>query len=151
MTTKSEQGAATVEDLDEAGRELSPARGIAIDALGYVPRLVAGALEDLRTIAESVRVLPDVARTLASIESETAEMNREVKLMRQGVDRLGDKVEGLDDDIVRVAEGVAPLDAKLEDLRRTMHPLSRAGALFARRREVEEAAADAERSGRSDG
>jgi hypothetical protein len=116
------------------GGEVSPARGIAIDALGYVPRVVAGALEDLRTIAESVRVLPEVARTLASIEAETAAMSNEVKLMRKGVDRLGDKVDGLDGDMLRVANGVEPLDAKLDDVRRALHPLSRAGSLFGIRR-----------------
>jgi uncharacterized protein YoxC len=110
---------------DEAANQVSPARGLAVDALGYLPRVVAGALDDLRTIAESVRVLPDVARTLASIERETAEMNSEVKLMRQGVDRLGEKVDGLDSDIVKVVEGVTPLEAKLDDMNRTLHPLSR--------------------------
>jgi uncharacterized protein YoxC len=135
-----------------AGAEISPARGLAIDALGYVPRLVAGALEDLRTIAESVRVLPDVARTLVSIERETAAMSAEVKLMRQGVDRLGDKVDGLDSDMVKVARGVEPLDAKLDDMRRALHPLSRAGALFARRRETAEVEAPVEaRAERTDG
>jgi uncharacterized protein YoxC len=124
------------DDAEIPPGELSPARGLAIDALGYVPRIVAGALEDLRTIADSVRVLPEVARTLASIERETAEMSSEVKLMRQGVDRLGDKVDGLDSDIVKVVDGVAPLDAKIDDMRRALHPLSRAGALFARRREA---------------
>jgi hypothetical protein len=119
---------------ETVGNEVSPARGIAIDALGYVPRVVAGALEDLRTIAESVRVLPEVAQTLASIEAETAVMSNEVKLMRQGVDRLGDKVDGLDEEMLRVAEGVAPLDAKLDDMRRALHPLSRAGSLFGIRR-----------------
>ena len=113
------------ETTTEPDRQISPAKGLAVDALGYLPRVVAGALDDLRTIAESVRVLPGVARSLASIERETSEMNREVKLMRQGVDRLGEKVDGLDGDIVKVVEGVAPLEAKLDDMNRTLHPLSR--------------------------
>ena len=129
MTENTEQGGA------EPGTEISPAKGLAIDALGYLPRIVAGALEDLRTIADSVRVLPEVAKTLASIESETAAMSNEVKLMRQGVDRLGDKVDGLDGDMKRVAEGVDPLDEKLDDMRRALHPLSRATSIFGRRRE----------------
>ena len=137
---------------EENSGELSPARGIAIDALGYVPRVVAGALEDLRTIADSVRVLPQVALTLASIERETAEMSSEVKLMRQGVDRLGEKVDGLDGDIVKVVAGVAPLDAKLDDMRRALHPLSRAGSLFARRRDVPAAVeAPADQAANEDG
>ena len=115
----------TIETETETDRQLSPARGLAVDALGYLPRVVAGALDDLRTIAESVRVLPEVARTLVSIERETAEMNREVKLMRQGVDRLGEKVDGLDSDIVKVVDGVAPIEGKLDDMNRTLHPLSR--------------------------
>jgi len=142
MTKDTEQGSEAAEEPSNGtSGEVSPGRGLALDTLGYLPRLVAGALEDLRTIADSVRVLPDVARTLGSIERETSEMNREVKLMRKGVDRLGEKVDGLDGDILRVVEGVAPLDAKIDDMRRALHPLSRAGALFGRRRapaEVEE-------------
>jgi hypothetical protein len=135
----------TEQTQEAVGEEISPARGIAIDALGYVPRLVAGALEDLRTIAESVRVLPDVARTLASIEAETAVMSNEVKLMRQGVDRLGDKVDGLDEEMLKVADGVQPLDSKLDDVRRALHPLSRAGSLFGIRRARPEDAVEPER------
>lgn len=112
-------------ETTESERQISPARGLAVDALGYLPRVVAGALDDLRTIAESVRVLPEVARTLASIERETSEMNSEVKLMRQGVDRLGEKVDVLDGDLVKVVDGVAPLEAKMDDMNRTLHPLSR--------------------------
>jgi hypothetical protein len=64
-------------------------------------------------------------------------MDREVRLMRQGVDSLGGKVDRLDGDVVKVVDGVDPLDAKLEDLRRTLHPLSRATSIFGRRREPE--------------
>ena len=127
----------TETEAETNGQELSPARGLAIDTLGYLPRLVAGALEDLKTIAESVRVLPDVAKTLSSIERETAAMSSEVKLMRQGVDRLGGKVDNLDGDLVKVVAGVAPLDAKLDDMRRALHPLSRATSIFGRRRAPE--------------
>jgi hypothetical protein len=138
MTKDTEQGSdAPDEPSNGAGQELSPARGLAIDTLGYLPRLVAGALEDLRTIAESVRVLPGVARSLTAIEASVDSMDREVRLMRQGVDNLGDGVDRLDGDLVKVVEGVAPLDSKLEDLRRTLHPLSRATSLLGRRRERE--------------
>ena len=68
--------------------EIEPSRGWAVDTLGYVPRLLLGALEDLRTVAESVRVLPEVARSLGAIEESVDSMDREVRLMRQGVDRL---------------------------------------------------------------
>lgn len=140
MAENGQDAGEAVDGTTEPQRELSPARGLAIDTLGYLPRLVAGALEDLRTIADSVRVLPDVARTLASIEAETASMSREVALMRQGVDRLGGKVDGLDEDLVKVVEGVAPLGDKVEDLRLTLHPLSRATARLGLRgrAEVEE-------------
>ena len=98
-------------------------------ALGYVPRLVVGALEDLRSIADSVRVLPEVARSLGAIEQSVDSMDREVKLMRRGVVRL-------DADVIKVVDGVDPLDAKLEDLRLTLRPLSRATARLGRRGRV---------------
>jgi hypothetical protein len=117
--------------------EIEPSRGWAVDTLGYLPRLVVGALDDLRSVAESVRVLPEVARSLSSIEASVESMDREVKLMRQGVDRL-------DTDVIRVVDGVDPLDAKLEDLRRTLHPLTRAAGRIARRgRPVAETEVDA--------
>ena len=141
MTEQQEQGAG----------EISPAKSVAIDALGYVPRIVAGALEDLRTIADSVRVLPEVARTLVSIERETAQMSSEVKRMRQGVDRLGGKVDHLDGDLVKVVEGVAPLDAKLDDMRRALHPLSRATSLFRRDPAVVAARPPADQAANEDG
>jgi uncharacterized protein YoxC len=106
--------------------EIEPARGWAVDAMGYVPRLALGALGDLRSIAESVRVLPEVARSLIAIEASVDSMDREVRLMRQGVDRL-------DSDVIKVVEGVDPLDEKLDDLRRTLRPLSRVSGRFGRR------------------
>jgi uncharacterized protein YoxC len=105
-------------DVNGRDAEIEPSRGWAVDTLGYVPRLVVGALGDLRSIAESVRVLPEVARSLNAIEASVDSMDREVRLMRQGVDRL-------DTDVIKVVEGVDPLDEKLDDLRRTLRPLSR--------------------------
>lgn len=106
--------------------EIEPTHGWAVDTLGYVPRLVVGALGDLRSIAESVRVLPEVARSLNAIEASVDSMDREVRLMRQGVDRL-------DTDVIKVVEGVDPLDEKLDDLRRTLRPLSRVSGRLGRR------------------
>lgn len=106
--------------------EIERSRGWAVDTLGYVPRVVLGALTDLRTVAESVRVLPEVARSLNAIEASVDSMDREVRLMRQGVDRL-------DDDVIKVVDGVDPLDEKLDDLRRTLRPLSRVNHRIGRR------------------
>ena len=91
----------------------------------------------MRTIATSVTVLPEVARSLSVIEARVSSMDGEVRKMRQGVDALGGGFDRLDGDMVKVVEGVAPLDSKLEDLRRTLHPLSRATSLLGRRRERE--------------
>ena len=111
-------------DGDGRDAEIEPSRGWALDTLGYVPRLVLGALEDLRTVAESVRVLPEVARSLNAIEASVDSMDREVRLMRQGVDRL-------DSDVLKVVDGVDPLDEKLDEVRRTLRPLSRMSYRFA--------------------
>ena len=113
-------------DGDGRDAEIEPSRGWALDTLGYVPRLVLGALEDLRTVAESVRVLPEVARSLNAIEASVDSMDREVRLMRQGVDRL-------DSDVLKVVDGVDPLDEKLDEVRRTLRPLSRMSYRLGRR------------------
>ena len=120
-----EAQAARVEAL--VTRQVSPARSIAEDAVGYLPRLAVRALEDLHSIALSVRVLPEVARSLAAIEASVDSVDREVTLMRQGVERV-------DDDVVKVAESVEPLDAKLDELRRTLRPLTRAAGRLGFRR-----------------
>jgi hypothetical protein len=114
-------------EIEPAPRDLGPARSIAEDTLSYLPRLVGRALEDLHAIALSVRVLPEVARSLGAIEASVDSMDREVKLMRQGVERV-------DADVVKVADAVGPLDAKLDDLRRTLRPLSRAAGRLGLRR-----------------
>lgn len=103
------------------------ARGLAVDALGYLPRALMGAFDDLRSIALSVRVLPEVAHHLASIQVAVESMDSEVRKMRRAVEQV-------DADVLGVVDAVAPVDEKLDDLRRTLHPLSRATALLGRGR-----------------
>jgi uncharacterized protein YoxC len=107
--------------------DLEPRRGWAADAVGYLPRLVLGAFDDLRSIAASARVLPEVARSLGVIEASVESMDREVKLMRQAVERV-------DEDVIGVIDAVDPLDQKLEEVRRTLRPVSRVTARISRRR-----------------
>lgn len=95
-------------------------------ALAYVPNLLLGALEDLRSIAVSVSVLPDLARTLGSIEGRVSSLDDEVKKMRSAVESMGGDVD-------EMKNSVAPLESSLEDLQRAVHPLRRATGRIGRR------------------
>ncbi len=90
-----------------------------------VPRLVLGALEDLRTIAQSVSYLPELARSLGSIEDRVQSLDDEVQKMRAAVESMGGEVKGM-------AGSVAPLETSLEELERTLHPLRRAAGKLRR-------------------
>jgi hypothetical protein len=105
-------------DERPAGTELEPRGNAAIGVIGFVPRLLVGALGDLHSIAQSARVLPEVARRLASIDERMDHMDAEVTRMRQGVDAIGTQTGG-------VREGVERLEPHLDELRDALHPLRR--------------------------
>ena len=106
--------------------ELEPRRANGLD-LSYVPRLVVGALQDLRTIADATRVLPaiaeatralpQVARSLTAIEARTETLDREVTEMHKAVEAIREE-----------------MDDFRADVHGTMHPVSRAAARVRRMR-----------------
>ena len=115
--------------LDAGGR---PAGGELEDPrrshpLAVVPRLVLGALEDLRTIAQSVTVLPEVARSLATIEQRVDSLDDEVRRMRRAVDEINDEV-------VEVRDAVGPLEREMRHMHQTLRPLRRFGSAMRRGR-----------------
>lgn len=67
----------------------------AVELVTALPRLLGGALDDIRTIALGMRYLPELARTLAAIQTAVESMDAEVKRMRRGVDSMGSDVEDL--------------------------------------------------------
>src|SRR5688572_157985 len=98
-----------------AGAEIERSGG---NPLAYVPRLLIGLLDDVRTIATSVTVLPEVARSLSVIEARVTSMDDEVRKMRRGVDALGGDVDGL-------RQTMEPLESELREMHTTLHPLRR--------------------------
>jgi len=91
--------------------------------LMQVPRLLAGALTDLRAIAEGMAVLPKLLVTLRGIQdevrvlgSDVADMRADVGQLKQGMDRLEPQIE----DVTRVAH---PL-RRLNSARRRQPPAS---------------------------
>ena len=83
--------------------------------LMQVPRLLAGALTDLRAIAEGMAVLPKLLSTLRGIEDEVrvlkadvADMRADVGELKQGMDRLEPHIE----DVTRVAHPLRRLNPK---------------------------------------
>ena len=79
--------------------------------LMQVPRLLGGALTDLRAIAEGMAVLPKLLITLRGIEDEVRVMKADVADMRGDVGEL--------------KQGIERLEPHLEDVTRVAHPLRR--------------------------
>jgi uncharacterized protein YoxC len=108
------------------GKELEP-DSRSNHPLAVVPRLVLGALGDLRTIAQSVTVLPEISQTLSGIQQRVDSLDEEVRRMRQAVDSIDGEVAG-------VRDSVEPLEEEMRGLRQSLQPLRRFGAAVRRGR-----------------
>ena len=86
------------------------------DNLLLVPRLIGGALADIRTIAEGMAVLPQLLSALNAIEARVTVLDEEVRLMRASVDSMGA-------DVSEVRAGIDRVEPHLEDVTRVVHPL----------------------------
>ena len=86
-----------------------------------IPRLLGGALTDLRTIAEGMATLPKLLVSLQGISARVESLDDEVKQMRAAVESMGGDVSGLEQSIGR-------LEPHLEDVSRAAHPLRRLGS-----------------------
>jgi hypothetical protein len=107
------------EILDEAAigdHEALERRG-AIDVM-QIPRLLGGALTDLRTIAEGMATLPKLLVSLQGIGERVDSLDDEVKKMRSAVESMGGDVSELE-------QGIGRLEPHLEDVSRVAHPLRR--------------------------
>ncbi len=60
-----------------------------VASIAGVPRLLAGALEDIRTIAQGMVMLPELARILGSIEARVERVEAEMVAMREAVESMG--------------------------------------------------------------
>ena len=105
--------------------EQALARRGPIDVM-QIPRLLGGALTDLRTIAEGMATLPKLLISLDSIKTKVDSLDDEVKKMRAAVETMGGDVSGLEQSIGR-------LEPHLEDVSRVAHPLRRIGNRTRRR------------------
>jgi hypothetical protein len=92
-----------------------------------VPRLLLGALADIRAIAESTRAIPELAAQLAAIRDNVDSLNDEVARMRSAVDSIGGEVVG-------VRESTEPLAGRLDTVQASIAPLERLARFGLRRR-----------------
>lgn len=90
-----------------------------IDVMG-IPRLIGGALSDIRAIAEGMAVLPKLLLSLDSIHAKVESLDDEVRKMRAAVESMGGDVGELERTMARV-------EPHLEDVSRVAHPLRRLG------------------------
>ena len=83
-----------------------------------VPRQIAGAIGDIRRIADGMQALPELVRVLTRIEEMTESLDAEVKRMRAEVTELKDNT--------------AELPTKLDEVAGALHPLRRTLSRFGR-------------------
>jgi hypothetical protein len=109
-------------ETPDAERVVGDERAVALRApdLMTIPRLLGGALNDLRTIAEGMAVLPQLLSTLNGIQARVDSLDDEVKRMRA-------TVEGMGGDVGELRDGIERLEPHLEDVTRVAHPLRRLG------------------------
>lgn len=103
------------EIVEPDGRDLD--RRGPVDVM-QLPRLIGGALGDIRTIAEGMATLPKLLVSLNSIDARVESLNDEVKQMRAAVESMGGDVSELND-------GFERLETHLDDFNRVAHPLRR--------------------------
>lgn len=89
----------------------------AVDLM-QLPRLLGGALTDLRTIAEGMATLPKLLVSLERINDGVASLDNEVKQMRAAVEAMGG-------DVGELGEGIGRLESHVDDVSRVAHPLRR--------------------------
>jgi hypothetical protein len=108
------------EILDEAAivdDEQALERRGSVDLM-QLPRLLGGALTDLRTIAANITTLPSLLTNLENINERVASLDEEVKKMRAAVETMGG-------DVVELGGGIGRLEGHLDDVTRVTHPLRR--------------------------
>jgi hypothetical protein len=116
------------EILDEsaiADDQTAVTRRVPVDLL-TIPRLLGGALADIRAIAEGMSVLPRLADTLEAIRTQVDSLEDEVKRMRAAVESMGG-------DVSEVQAGIARVEPHLEEVSKVAHPLRRLGNRARRR------------------
>ena len=86
--------------------------------LMQVPRLLGGALADIRMIAEGMATLPKLLIALDGIQGKVESLDQEVKQMRAAVEAMGG-------DVGELRDGIDRLEPHLEDVSKVAHPLRR--------------------------
>lgn len=113
-------------DREQDAEDLEPRTG-PLDPLLHLPRLIAGALDDIHTIAQSVRYLPELAKILTTIQNQVDSLDDEVRRMRSKVDEIGG-------DVVVMRGAVEPLEEQLAGVRGAVAPIGRLAERLPRRR-----------------
>lgn len=100
-----------------ASDEAALVRRGAVDLL-TIPRLIGGALEDIRSIAEGMAVMPKLLFSLEGIQAKVDSLDGEVRKMRAAVESMGGDVGEMQGSLERV-------EPHLEEVSKVVHPLRR--------------------------
>lgn len=115
------------EVIEEPTLVVAPVAGsrVSVNPLA-VGRLLAGALGDIRRIAEGMAVLPKLVESLDAIQGRVERLDQEVREMRAAV-------EGMGGNVTHLRAGIERLEPHLEDVSRAARPLRRLGERASRR------------------
>ena len=89
--------------------------GERMESISGLPRLVGGAIEDIRRIAQGMAVLPELVKVLSTIETR-------VQLIEADVARMRRAVEKIDGDVGTLPGQIAALEDSIPLRRRRKQP-----------------------------
>ena len=151
-TSKAKSDRQEVVATDGAGGRSVPGAiaGALISPLVGAPRNIAGALDDLSSIAQGMTVLPELLKVLNRIETHIASLDEEVMIMRRAVegletkvDDLGGNIEHLGDGIKDVGAHVDVLEPHLIEMKASLQPFKRMTGRFNKSNERAKASEEA--------
>jgi len=105
------------DDAPSASDETGLDRRGAVDLL-TIPRLIGGALDDIRRIADHMAVLPKLLISLDGIQARVDSLDDEVRKMRAAVEDMGGDVGEMQGSLARV-------EPHLEEVSKLVHPFRR--------------------------
>ncbi len=80
--------------------------GERMESIAGLPRLLGGAIEDIRKIAQGMAVLPELARILTTIETRVQLIEADVAKMRRAVEKIDGDVGALPDQIDALQDSI---------------------------------------------
>lgn len=80
--------------------------GERMESIAGLPRIVGGAIEDIRKIAQGMGALPELVKILTTIETRVQLIEADVAKMRRAVEKIDGDVGTLPDQIAALEDSI---------------------------------------------